>query len=760
MLSSNLEQTLQRALALAAGHQHEFITLEHLLLALCDDRDALAIMSACHVDVARLGRDLTHFVEDELATLRLPDREDPPQPTSAFQRVIQRAAIHIQSTGQSTMNGANVLVALFAERESHAVHFLEQAGLTRVDAIHALSNGQPGSARRSSGSRRPGGERSEGEPENGKASENNGPLELYCTDLNARAKEDKVDPLIGREAEVERVVQILCRRTKNNPMLVGEPGVGKTAIAEGLARRIVMGKVPEVLQKSTLYSLDLGSLLAGTRYRGDLEERLKAVLAALEKQPGALLFIDEIHMLVGAGATTGGAMDTANLLKPALAAGKLRCIGATTYQEYRQHFEKDAALTRRFQKVDVAEPSVEDTIRILQGLKTRYEKHHGIRYTGPALKGAVELAARHIHDRRLPDKAIDVIDEAGAARHLVPASRRKSTVTLRDVEAVVAKIAQIPPRHVSNDDREALRELPEHLRQAVYGQESAIAALSSAIHLSRAGLREVEKPIGSYLFSGPTGVGKTEAARQLAKTLGVKLLRFDMSEYMEPHSISRLIGTPPGYVGFEQGGLLTDAVDQNPHAVLLLDEIEKAHPALFNILLQVMDHGKLTDHNGKTVDFRNVLLIMTTNAGAADMSREAIGFARSSREGEDEEAIKRLFSPEFRNRLDAVIPFAPLAPETVRRIVDKFVAQLETLLAAKNVTLELTPDARDWLAENGYDRQQGGRPLGRLIQERIKKPLAEDLLFGALAKGGSVTARVENGELVLDRKALEPAETP
>lgn len=755
MLSSNLEQTLQRALALAAGHQHEFITLEHLLLALCDDRDALAIMAACHVDVARLGRDLTGFIEENLASLRQPESDEPPQPTSAFQRVIQRAAIHIQTTGQSTMSGANVLVALFAERESHAVHFLGQAGLTRVDAIHALSHGQTsGGPRRPGSGRRPENARSEGGADDAK-SESGSLLEQYCADLNARAKKDGVDPLIGREAEVERVVQILCRRTKNNPLLVGDPGVGKTAIAEGLARRIVAGDVPEVLAKATLYSLDLGSLLAGTRYRGDFEERLKGVLAELEKKPEALLFIDEIHMLVGAGATTGGAMDASNLLKPALAAGKLRCIGATTYQEYRQHFEKDAALTRRFQKVDVTEPSIEDTVKILHGLKERYEAHHAIRYTAPALRGAVELAARYIHDRRLPDKAIDVIDEAGAARRLVPAHRRRTTISLRDVEVVVAKIAQIPPRHVSNDDREALKNLPEQLRRAVFGQDAALDALSSAIHLSRAGLREAEKPIGSYLFSGPTGVGKTEAARQLAQSLGIKLLRFDMSEYMEPHSISRLIGTPPGYVGFEQGGLLTDAVDQTPHAVLLLDEIEKAHPALFNILLQVMDHGKLTDHNGKTVDFRNVVLIMTTNAGAADLSKEAIGFGRAARSGEDEEAIKRLFTPEFRNRLDAVIPFAPLAPETVRHVVDKLVVQLETLLASKNVTLTMTPEARDWLAEKGYDRLHGARPLGRLIQEKVKKPLAEDLLFGVLAKGGQVTVNVKDGELTLEKTALD-----
>lgn len=750
MLSSTLEQTLQRALVFAGQYQHEFITLEHLLLALCDDSDAIAVLEACQIDRAQLQRDLTDFLEHDLHALQRSDLSDPPQPTSAFQRVIQRAAIHIQSAGQPTMNGGNVLVAFFAERESHAVFFLQNLGLTRLDAIHAMSQEEP----RSTHHRSPrGAYASSAEADAGTTADSkekndkHAALEAYCTNLNERARTNTIDPLIGREHEVERVVQILCRRTKNNPLMVGEPGVGKTAIVEGLAGRIIAHKVPSVLAEATLYSLDLGSLLAGTRYRGDFEERLKAIVEELEKTPNAVLFIDEIHMLVGAGATTNGAMDASNLLKPALAAGKLRCIGSTTYSEYRQHFEKDHALTRRFQKIDVTEPSEKDSIRILRGLKSRYETHHDIHYTDAAIKAAVTLSARYIHDRNLPDKAIDLIDEAGAACRLLPAHRKRQTIGVKDIEATVARIAQIPPRHLSKDDRVTLKELPRDLRHVVFGQDKAIDALSSAIMLSRAGLRDAEKTIGSYLFSGPTGVGKTEVARQLASSLDIKLIRFDMSEYMEPHSISRLIGTPPGYVGFDQGGLLTEAVHQNPHAVLLLDEIEKAHPDLFNILLQVMDHGKLTDHTGKIVDFRNVILIMTTNAGAADLSKEAIGFGRTKRSGDDEEAIKRLFTPEFRNRLDAIVPFSPLPPEVVRHVVRKFMDQLKTQLAAKKVTVELTPKASSWLAENGYDRLHGARPLSRLIQEKIKKPLAEELLFGRLSEGGHVKIAVHNDAL-------------
>ncbi|GBQ08552.1 Clp protease ATP-binding subunit ClpA [Saccharibacter floricola DSM 15669] len=647
-----------------------------------------------------------------------------------------------------------MLVAFFAERESHAVFFLQNLGMTRLDAIHAMAQEEPRSTyQRSTRGARAHTADPDATPKGEPKDDKHDALDTYCVNLNDRARANSIDPLIGREAEVERLVQILCRRTKNNPLMVGDPGVGKTAIVEGLAGRIIAKKVPAILKKSTIYSLDLGSLLAGTRYRGDFEERLKAIVNELEKTPNAVLFIDEIHMLVGAGATTNGAMDASNLLKPALAAGKLRCIGSTTYSEYRQHFEKDHALTRRFQKIDVAEPSEKDSIRILRGLKSRYEAHHDIRYTDAAIRGAVTLSARYIHDRNLPDKAIDLIDEAGAACRLLPPHRKRQTIGLKDIEATVARIAQIPPRHMSKDDRSTLRHLSSDLRKAVFGQQTAIDALSSAIMLSRAGLRDGEKTIGSYLFSGPTGVGKTEAARQLASSLNIKLIRFDMSEYMEPHSISRLIGTPPGYVGFEQGGLLTEAVHQNPHAVLLLDEIEKAHPDLFNILLQVMDHGKLTDHTGKVVDFRNVVLIMTTNAGAADLSKEAIGFGRTKRSGDDEEAIKRLFSPEFRNRLDAIVPFAPLSPEIVQHIVSKFIEQLRTLLNAKKVTLELTKKASQWLGENGYDRLNGARPLGRLIQEKIKKPLAEELLFGKLTEGGHVRIDVKEDALTFSYPA-------
>ncbi len=661
--------------------------------------------------------------------------------------MVQRAAIHVQSSGRDEVTGANVLVALFSERESHAVYFLQLQDMTRLDAVNFISHGIAKSP-------------SKNAPRQDKSSSGEGPdqeekgarrgqdaLSNYCVNLNKKAQGGKIDPLIGRESEIERTIQILCRRTKNNPLYVGDPGVGKTAIAEGLAKRIVEGDVPEVLAKSTIYSLDMGALLAGTRYRGDFEERLKAVVTELESQPGAVLFIDEIHTVIGAGATSGGAMDASNLLKPALAAGTLRCIGSTTYKEFRNYFEKDRALVRRFQKIDVPEPSSDDAVRILRGLKTVYEKHHKVRYTDEAIRAAVDLSAKYIHDRKLPDKAIDVIDEVGASRMLLPEHKRRKTVTLRDVEEIVAKIARIPPKSVSADDKETLRHLERDLRSMVFGQDQAIDALAAAIKLSRAGLRDQEKPIGNYLFSGPTGVGKTEVARQLASVLGIELIRFDMSEYMERHSISRLIGAPPGYVGFDQGGMLTDSIDQHPHCVLLLDEIEKAHPDLFNILLQVMDHGKLTDHNGKTVDFRNVILIMTTNAGAADMAKAAIGFGRDMRVGEDEDAIKRMFTPEFRNRLDAVIAFAPLSQEVVARVVEKFVMQLEAQLADRNVTIELSSAAKEWLAERGYDKLYGARPLARVIQEHIKKPLAEELLFGKLAKGGAVKVGLKEGKL-------------
>ncbi|TPG59106.1 ATP-dependent Clp protease ATP-binding subunit ClpA [Roseomonas nepalensis] len=769
MLSRNLEQTLHRALGLASERRHEYATLEHLLLSLAEDSDATTVLRACGVDVDKLKRDLAEFLDKDLAGL-VTDRGGDPKPTAGFQRVVQRAAIHVQSSGRDEVTGANVLVALFSERESHAVYFLQLQDMTRLDAVNFISHGIAKAPGRSTtrpvqgnagkdgdegGESRGGEERREGGAKRGGDA-----LSNYCVNLNKKAGQGKIDPLIGRADEIERTIQILCRRTKNNPLYVGDPGVGKTAIAEGLAKRIIEEDVPEVLLKSTIYALDMGSLLAGTRYRGDFEERLKAVVNELEQQPGAILFIDEIHTVIGAGATSGGAMDASNLLKPALAQGTLRCIGSTTYKEYRQHFEKDRALVRRFQKIDVNEPNVEDAVKILTGLKTNYEKHHKVKYTPEAIRGAVELSVKYIHDRKLPDKAIDVIDEVGASRMLLPENKRRKTVTLKDVEDIVAKIARIPPKSVSTDDKEVLKNLERDLRSMVFGQDKAIETLSAAIKLSRAGLRDAEKPIGNYLFSGPTGVGKTEVAKQLSKTLGIELIRFDMSEYMERHSISRLIGAPPGYVGFDQGGLLTDSIDQHPHAVLLLDEIEKAHQDLYNILLQVMDHGKLTDHNGKTVDFRNVILIMTTNAGAADMAKPAIGFGSSVRVGEDEEAIKRMFTPEFRNRLDAVVPFAGLTQEIVGNVVEKFVMQLEAQLADRNVTIELSSSAKEWLAERGYDPLYGARPLARVIQEYVKKPLAEELLFGKLVKGGAVKVGFKDGALTFDIAEAPPPALP
>ena len=762
MLSRNLEQTLHRALSFASERRHEYATLEHLLLGLADDTDAATVLRACGVDLDKLRLELGEFLDKDLPGLAT-DRPGDPKPTAGFQRVVQRAAIHVQSSGRDEVTGANVLVALFSERESHAVYFLQLQDMTRLDAVNFISHGiakAPGrqSPRPTTTEKPESGVESEREEKPGRR--NQDALSTYCVNLNKKAVAGKIDPLIGRDTEIERTIQILCRRTKNNPLYVGDPGVGKTAIAEGLAKRIVEGDVPEVLVKSTIFSLDMGALLAGTRYRGDFEERLKAVVTELEAQPNAVLFIDEIHTVIGAGATSGGAMDASNLLKPALASGTLRCIGSTTYKEYRNYFEKDRALVRRFQKIDVNEPSLEDAVKILRGLKANYEKHHKVRYTEEAIRAAVELSAKYINDRKLPDKAIDVIDEVGASRMLLPEGKRRKTVTLRDVEEIVAKIARIPPKSVSADDKETLRNLERDLKAMVFGQDNAIDQLSAAIKLSRAGLRDAEKPIGNYLFSGPTGVGKTEVARQLASTLGIELIRFDMSEYMERHSVSRLIGAPPGYVGFDQGGLLTDGVDQHPHCVLLLDEIEKAHQDLFNILLQVMDHGKLTDHNGKSVDFRNVILIMTTNAGASDMAKEAIGFGRTEREGEDEEAIKRLFTPEFRNRLDAVVQFAGLSQDIVGRVVEKFIMQLEAQLADRNVTIECSSAAKEWLAERGYDRLYGARPLGRVIQEHIKKPLAEELLFGKLVKGGSVKVSLAEGKLAFDFTEASPVAAP
>ncbi|MDX5393822.1 MAG: ATP-dependent Clp protease ATP-binding subunit ClpA [Caulobacteraceae bacterium] len=752
--SRQLEESLHRAVAYANERKHEYATLEHLLLALIDDEEAAAVMRACDVDMGALRATLTGYVDNELRSLVVDDGEDA-KPTAGFQRVIQRAVIHVQSSGREDVTGANVLVAIFSERESHAAYFLQEQDMTRYDAVNFIAHGIAKKAG-AAGEAKP----VKGADEEEKAAVKTGgeALEAYCVNLNEKAKEGKVDPLIGRAMEVERAIQILCRRTKNNPLLVGDPGVGKTAIAEGLARKIVNKQVPDVLAESTIFSLDMGALLAGTRYRGDFEERIKQVVKELENHPDAILFIDEIHTVIGAGATSGGAMDASNLLKPALASGSLRCMGSTTYKEFRQHFEKDRALVRRFQKIDVNEPTIDDTIKILKGLKTYYEEFHKLRYTNDALKSAVELSAKYITDRKLPDKAIDIIDEAGASQMLLPESRRKKTIGVKEIEAVVAKIARIPPKSVSKSDTEALKQLETDLKRAVYGQDEAIEQLSAAMKMARAGLRDPNKPIGCYLFSGPTGTGKTETARQLASTLGIELLRFDMSEYMERHTVSRLIGAPPGYVGFDQGGLLTDAVDQHPHAVVLLDEIEKAHPDVYNILLQVMDHGVLTDANGKKIDFRNVVLIMTTNAGASDAQRNTIGFGRGKADDEVDEALKRLFTPEFRNRLDAIVQFRALTSDIIRQVVQKFVMQLEAQLADRHVTIETSDEAAGWLADNGFDELYGARPLARIIQENIKKPLADEILFGRLVKGGHVRVILKDGKLdfEIEGEAREP----
>ncbi|MGI9402259.1 MAG: ATP-dependent Clp protease ATP-binding subunit ClpA [Rhizobiaceae bacterium] len=755
--TDNLEKALHKALTYANERGQEYATLEHLLLALIDDQDAAAVMRACNVDLDLLRGALTEYIDTELANL-VTDYDEDAKPTAGFQRVIQRAVIHVQSSGREEVTGANVLVAIFAERESHAAYFLQEQEMTRYDAVNYISHGI---------AKRPGNSESrpvrgieddqaavgEDEPK-GKGDA----LDAYCINLNKKAKSGRIDPLIGRELEVNRTIQILCRRSKNNPLYVGDPGVGKTAIAEGLAKRIVEGDVPEVLKECTIYALDMGTLLAGTRYRGDFEERLKQVIKEVEEQPGAIMFIDEIHTVIGAGATSGGAMDASNLLKPALSAGTIRCIGSTTYKEYRQFFEKDRALVRRFQKIDVHEPTIDDSIEIMKGLKPYYEDFHKVKYTNDAIKAAVELSSRYINDRKLPDKAIDVVDETGASQKLLVESKRKKVIGIKEIEATIATMARIPPKTVSKDDAIVLENLDQQLKRVVFGQQDAIDALTASIKLARAGLREPDKPIGAYLFSGPTGVGKTEVARQLASALGVELQRFDMSEYMERHTVSRLIGAPPGYVGFDQGGLLTDGVDQHPHSVLLLDEIEKAHPDLFNILLQVMDHGKLTDHNGKQVDFRNTIIIMTTNAGASEMQKAAIGFGSPKRTGDDEEAINRLFAPEFRNRLDAIIPFNTLPTPVIHKVVEKFIMQLEAQLSERGVTFELTKDAVAWLANKGFDERMGARPLGRVIQEHIKKPLADEVLFGKLKRGGTVKVSLQTSKDGVKSLKLEAIE--
>lgn len=755
--SKHFEETLQRALLFANERKQEYATLEHLLLSLIEDPDASSVLNACAVDLNLLRKNLLEYIDENLANLvNLSIIEA--KPTAGFQRVIQRAIIHVQTSGREEVTGANAIVAIFAERESHSVYFLQKQGMTRFDAVNYISHGiakKPGLSVNREVSGVDSSFTDEGFPENESSVSKESALDSYCINLNEKAKTGKIDPLIGRESEVLRTIQILCRRQKNNPLFVGEPGVGKTAIAEGLARKIELNEVPEVLEGAVIYSLDMGILLAGTRYRGDFEERFKKVIAEIEALPKAILFIDEIHTIIGAGSVSGGSMDASNLLKPSLASGQIRCIGSTTYKEFSQHIEKDRALSRRFQKIDINEPSIPDAIAILNGLKPYYEKFHNIKYTKEAIEAAVNLSVRFIGDRKLPDKAVDVLDESGAAQALLSVDKRKKTIHTKEIEQTIAAMARIPPKNVSKDETEVLGKLEQSLKRVVYGQDKTIEALTASIKLARAGLREPEKPIGSYLFAGPTGVGKTEAAKQLANLLNIPLLRFDMSEYMERHTISRLIGAPPGYVGFDQGGLLTDQVYQHPHSVVLLDEIEKAHPELFNILLQVMDYGKLTDHNGKNVDFRNVILIMTTNAGAAELQQSSFGFTEKSRQGDDLTAINKIFTPEFRNRLDAVISFSRLSKETVSRIVDKFVIQLEAQLSDRNISIELSHKARQWIVENGYDELMGARPIARLIQQYIKVPMAEEILFGKLKKGGIVKVVLSNTSENNEKLALE-----
>ncbi len=744
MLNSELEFCLNEAFQSARENRHEFMTVEHLLLALLDVPQVHDVLRACDADVAKLREQLTEFIDESTPRVSM-DEENDVQPTLGFQRVLQRAVFHVQSSGRKEVTGLNVLVAIFSEKQSQAVYFLNLQDITRLDVVNYISHGISKIGDEGGESAEVGQEEAGAEPEGGSSA-----LEKYATNLNRLAEEGRIDPLIGRSVEIERTVEILCRRRKNNPLYVGEAGVGKTALAEGLARMIVEEKVPEVLQDSTVYALDMGALIAGTKYRGDFEKRLKAVLAEVREDPGAVLFIDEIHTVIGAGAASGGVMDASNLIKPVLANGQLRCIGSTTYQEYRGIFEKDHALARRFQKIEVPEPTVAETVEILKGLRSRFEEHHGVRYATDSLEAAAELSSRHINDRHLPDKAIDVIDEAGANLRLKPAAERTDTVTAEMVQNVVARMARIPPKSVSASDKDVLKNLERDLKLVIFGQDTAIEALASSIKMARSGLTEEEKPVGSFLFAGPTGVGKTEVTRQLAHSLGIELVRFDMSEYMERHTVSRLIGAPPGYVGYDQGGLLTEAVSKNPHSVVLLDEIEKAHPEVFNLLLQVMDHGTLTDNNGRKADFRNVILVMTTNAGAAEMSRSSIGFMQQDHSSDALAIINKTFTPEFRNRLDAIIQFSSLDATSIARVVDKLVVELEAKLTANNVTLELDDEARSWIAERGYDPTMGARPMARLIQEKIKRPLAEELLFGQLAEGGHVRILVgEDGDLEL-----------
>ncbi len=758
MLGKELETTLNRAFQVARKNRHEFVTVEHLLLVLLDDKDAGLVLKACGADIDKLRHNLTVFLDESSPRIAKNDDRDT-QPSAGFQRVLQRAVFHVQSSGRDEVTGANALVAIFGERESQAMYLLDRQRISRLDAVNFIVHG----IAKAPLEEEPAVETSGGQPQQAHqpAQQGKSALEAFTINLNELAKEGRIDPLIGRQSEIERTLQILCRRRKNNPLFVGEPGVGKTAIAEGLARLIVEEKVPEALSNAVIYNLDMGALLAGTKYRGDFEKRLKAILAQLSKKAGAVLFIDEIHTIIGAGAASGGTMDASNLIKPALASGELKCIGSTTYQEYRGIFEKDRALSRRFQKIEVREPTVEETIQILHGLKLKFEEHHQIKYAKPALRAAVELSNKYITDRHLPDKAIDIIDEAGAKQQLQPAAKRKKTINVLDIEQIVAHVARIPPKQVSLSDRDTLKNLERDLQLVVFGQSEAITKLAAAIKMSRAGLGSPQKPIGIFLFAGPTGVGKTEVTRQMARILGIELIRFDMSEYMERHTVSRLIGAPPGYVGYDQGGLLTEEVNKHPHAVLLLDEIEKAHADVFNLLLQVMDHGTLTDTNGRHVDFRNIILVMTTNAGAAESSRAFIGFNPQEHASDMMAAVQRVFTPEFRNRLDAVVQFKPLSEDVIAHVVDKFLFELENQLVEKHVTLEVDDEARVWLAQHGYDPKMGARPMARLIQEHIKRPLAEELLFGCLEKGGRVRVTASGEGLTLhfgDEEKAEPAQ--